>query len=67
MSAPCPAECLQSLNDSEIRPGAYVLYWMQQAQRAEDNLALETAIFHANRLRIVDIQAYVQKVARLRQ
>jgi deoxyribodipyrimidine photo-lyase len=30
--------------------GAYVLYWMQQSQRAHDNLALEFAIQQANRL-----------------
>jgi deoxyribodipyrimidine photo-lyase len=30
--------------------GAYVLYWMQQSQRAHDNPALELAIRQANRL-----------------
>ena len=30
--------------------GAYVLYWMQQAQRSHDNPALDVAIHHANAL-----------------
>ena len=41
---------LRSLNDEEPRPkeGRYVLYWMQQSQRAEHNHALELAIRKAN-------------------
>jgi deoxyribodipyrimidine photo-lyase len=42
---------IQQLNDVEIRFDAdYVLYWMQQSQRAEDNHALEYAVLQANRL-----------------
>ncbi len=39
-----------ALNDRSPRQGDYVLYWMQQSQRAEDNHALEYAIQQANRL-----------------
>lgn len=39
---------LHHLNDKGVRTGNYVLYWMQASQRAEDNLALETAIAEAN-------------------
>ena len=46
------AERVQRLNDAEVgQDGAYVLYWMQQAQRAELNHALEYAIHRANALR----------------
>ncbi len=38
------------LNDSETALGRYVLYWMQAAQRAEFNHALEYAAQHANQL-----------------
>ena len=41
---------IQHLNRPDIRAGRYVLYWMQQSQRAEDNHALEYAIQEANRL-----------------
>ena len=42
---------IQNKNDFPINEGAtYVLYWMQQSQRAEDNHALEYAINEANRL-----------------
>jgi deoxyribodipyrimidine photo-lyase len=43
-------ERLSELNDAPERPGAYVLYWMQQSQRAVFNPALEVAIGAANRL-----------------
>ena len=40
----------QNLNEHARRPaGAYVLYWMQEAQRARGNAALEMAIRGANR------------------
>ncbi len=39
---------IQHLNRKEIQPGHYVLYWMQQSQRAECNHALEYAILQAN-------------------
>ncbi|MDY0313128.1 MAG: deoxyribodipyrimidine photo-lyase [Desulfobacterales bacterium] len=38
------------LNKLPPRNGTYVLYWMQQAQRAEDNPALERALAAANAL-----------------
>ncbi len=41
---------IQNLNEHTRRPaGAYVLYWMQEAQRARGNAALEMAIRGANR------------------
>ena len=45
-------ERLQLLNDAPEVPGDYVLYWMQQSQRADFNPALEWAIENANRLRL---------------
>jgi deoxyribodipyrimidine photo-lyase len=41
---------IRTLADREARPGDYVLYWMQQSQRAEGNPALELAIAEASRL-----------------
>ena len=41
---------LRPLNDRPPVAGAYVLYWMQQSQRAAGNPALEHAIGEANRL-----------------
>ena len=41
---------LQDLNTRPLQPGRYVLYWMQAAQRAASNPALEHAITEANRL-----------------
>jgi deoxyribodipyrimidine photo-lyase len=38
------------LNRNTEQKGAWVLYWMQQSQRADDNPALEYAIAQANRL-----------------
>jgi deoxyribodipyrimidine photo-lyase len=43
-------ERLIELNDAPEQPGDYVLYWMQNSQRAEFNPALEVAIAEANRL-----------------
>jgi deoxyribodipyrimidine photo-lyase len=43
-------ERLLELNDAPARGGNYVLYWMQQSQRAEFNPALELAVSEANRL-----------------
>lgn len=46
-------ERVQRLNDRGARgDGAYVLYWMQRAQRAEFNHALVYAIREANRRRL---------------
>jgi deoxyribodipyrimidine photo-lyase len=41
---------IRQLNDTPVRKGAYVLYWMQQSQRAAWNHALEYAIDQANQL-----------------
>jgi deoxyribodipyrimidine photo-lyase len=41
---------IQLLNDADVVEGRYVLYWMQQSQRADYNHALEYAIQQANRL-----------------
>ena len=41
-------ERLRWLNRDAVGGGAYVLYWMQQSQRAEANHALEYAIQRAN-------------------
>ena len=41
---------VRHLNDEGVRNGDYVLYWMQQAQRAEHNHALEYAVQNANEL-----------------
>ncbi len=42
---------IRQLNDFDIRLDAdYVLYWMQQSQRAECNHALEYAVQQANEL-----------------
>jgi len=40
---------IESLNKKPSRPGRYVLYWMQQAQRVPCNHALEYAIEEGNR------------------
>ena len=41
---------IKPLNDANIRTGDYVLYWMQQSQRARYNHALEYAVQQANKL-----------------
>jgi deoxyribodipyrimidine photo-lyase len=38
------------LNDLDLRQGDFVLYWMQQSQRAEYNHALEYAVQQANKI-----------------
>ena len=43
-------ERINILNRKAVQKGAWVLYWMQQSQRAHDNPALEYAITQANRL-----------------
>lgn len=42
-------ERIEPLNDAPPRTGRYVLYWMQQAQRADGNHALEFAVAEADR------------------
>jgi len=44
-------ERVKTLNNREMKKGAYVLYWMQASQGAEYNHALEYAIQTANELR----------------
>ncbi|MEM6429992.1 MAG: deoxyribodipyrimidine photo-lyase [Deinococcota bacterium] len=43
-------ERIKLLNDKPPSTGDYVLYWMQQSARAEDNHALEVAVQQANEL-----------------
>ena len=45
-----PKSRIRILNELDIRQGAFVLYWMQQSQRAEYNHALEYAIQQANKM-----------------
>ncbi|MDY0150401.1 MAG: deoxyribodipyrimidine photo-lyase, partial [Kiritimatiellia bacterium] len=49
---------IQPQNAASPRPGRYVLYWMQQAQRAEFNDALEQAIEQANTLKLPVLVAF---------
>ncbi len=49
-SPPVQNSRIQGLNNCEINKGRYILYWMQQSQRAEYNHALEYAIQQANKL-----------------
>ncbi len=44
-------ERIRLLNSQDQKKGEYVLYWMQAAQRAEENAALEYALRAANELR----------------
>lgn len=45
-------------NNKPVASGAYVLYWMQQAQRVQDNHALEYAIDQANELELPVVVAF---------
>ncbi len=45
-------ERIKSLNQNRTAEGNYVLYWMQQSQRAEYNHALEYAVMRANELKL---------------
>jgi deoxyribodipyrimidine photo-lyase len=47
-----PSGRVRLLNRRPQAAGAYVLYWMQQSQRAVGNPALEHAVGEANRLRL---------------
>ena len=42
-------ERVQALNNATVRPGDYVLYWMQSSHRTEENPALVYAIERADR------------------
>ena len=46
------ASRIKVLNQKKMVPGDYVLYWMQQSQRAEENHALEYAVELANHLNL---------------
>jgi deoxyribodipyrimidine photo-lyase len=48
-AGPIQSTRIQHLNDRQVVQGRYVLYWMQQSQRAELNHALEYAVQEANR------------------
>ena len=50
MPAPVHPARVRPLNSYESAPGDYVLYWMQQSQRALGNHALEYAVELANKL-----------------
>jgi deoxyribodipyrimidine photo-lyase len=53
------AERVQRLNEADVREdGRYVLYWMQQAQRAELNHALEYAVHRAGELGLPVLVAF---------
>lgn len=52
MKQDIPEERLKPLNDEDPKDGDFVLYWMQRAQRAEYNHALEYAIDRGNELDI---------------
>lgn len=43
-----PETRIKQLNSRPVSKGRYVLYWMQQSQRAEWNHALEYALYRAN-------------------
>ena len=45
-------ERIEQINNSALKKGRYILYWMQAAQRAEYNHALEYAISRANQLKL---------------
>ncbi len=49
---------IHPLNSKEMTAGDYVLYWMQQSQRAEDNHALEYAVELANHLDLPAVVAF---------
>ena len=50
-SSTVPPARIQVLNRMNVADGSYVLYWMQQSQRAEQNHALEYAVELANHLK----------------
>ncbi len=53
-----PKTRIKVLNDHEVAAGDYVLYWMQQSQRAEHNPALDLAVREANRLKLPVVVAF---------
>lgn len=55
---PVEPERIRAVNNRAIRPGRYVLYWMQAAQRAEWNPALTMSISIANELNLPVVVAF---------
>jgi deoxyribodipyrimidine photo-lyase len=51
-------ERIQRLNERDIVGGEYVLYWMQQSQRAHYNHALDLAVEQANTLGLPCVVAF---------
>ncbi len=49
---------IRQLNEAPVARGRFVLYWMQQSQRARCNHALEHAIRDANALRLPVVAAF---------
>src|SRR5215208_6344621 len=41
---------VRQLNEKDVKDGDYIMYWMQEAQRAEYNHALEYAVQRANEM-----------------
>jgi deoxyribodipyrimidine photo-lyase len=54
-------ERIQVLNSTPVRSGAYVLYWMQQSQRARCNPALELALAKARELKLPMVVGFALK------
>lgn len=54
-----PGRPRRSGGDNVPEGGAFVLYWMQRAQRTADNHALETAVSAANQLGLPVLVAFV--------
>ncbi len=54
-----PSDRTIALNDKPVRSGAYVLYWMQQAQRVRCNHALAFAVERADELRLPLLVCFV--------
>ncbi len=52
-------ERIRKLNQNPVLPGDYVLYWMQQSQRATGNHALELTIRRANELGVPPVVLFV--------
>ncbi len=52
------SERIITMNDRDVGRGAYVLYWMQAAQREECNHALEYALQQANALDLPLVAAF---------
>ncbi len=53
------SERIFKLNEKELSHGKYVLYWMQQSQRVDDNPALNYAILRANEMHLPIITLFV--------